>query len=77
MAPPTGTEATPLSEGYWSEDGESGEEMVEGEVEMVEDYAALEEEGVIVTDLKKSKFAIRKVCVCVYVCACVCVCTKF
>ena len=71
MATPTSTKVTPLSEGYGSEDGESGEEEEGGGVEMVEDYAAFEEEGVSVVELKKSKFAMREVCVCVCVCVCV------
>ena len=55
LAPPTG------SEGYGSEDDDSEKD---GELEMVEDYEALEEEGWIGTGSKKSKFSIKKVCVC-------------
>lgn len=54
LAPPTG------SEGYGSDDRESEEEE-EGQVEMVEDYTALEEEGWVATTAKKSKLAIKKV----------------
>lgn len=54
LAPPTG------SEGYVSEDRDSGEEE-DGELEMVEDYEALAEEGWVVSGSKKSKFSIKKV----------------
>ena len=57
-SPPEVQTVTPSSSGYIS-DMESGEEGEEGIV-MVEDYAALEEEGV--TGLKKGKYTLRKVC---------------
>ena len=58
LATPTsdGSGATPSSEGYVSEEESEGEE---GGVEVVEDYEALEEEGV--TGLTKSKYAVREV----------------
>ena len=78
LATPSSTahKTTPLSEGYGSGEEESGEEEEGGGVEVVEDYAALEEEGVPVAALKRSKFAIMEVCVCVCVLACVCACVS-
>ena len=60
-------ETTPTSSGYVSEEGESDGE--EEDVVMVEDYSALEEEGV--TGLRDGKYTYREVaCVCVCVCVC-------